>query len=182
MRLVHFGFVVLAILLLVSVPDHQVFADDEPAGEQPPVERPAEKMTEAEREAALAMIDKHRPSDDDGKQRRITLGGDKGFDVADFVEQLRDRQVTPHIAVHEHLTKTGKRRKTKIDGRTTRHPGYQISQRIRKRIEEIFGWIKQGAGLRQSKFRGRTRVNAQFTLALAAYNLIRLPQLLEAPP
>ena len=115
-------------------------------------------------------------------QKRITLGGDKGFDVADFIDELRARHVTPHIAVQDHLTKTGKRRKTRIDGRITRHPGYQVSQRIRKRIEEIFGWVKQSAGLRQSKFRGRARVNAQFTMALAAYNLIRLPKLLEAPP
>jgi len=136
----------------------------------------------AEREAALALTDGHRPVESTGGQRRITLGGDKGYDVAAFVEDLRERKVTPHIAVQDHLTKTGKRRKTKIDGRTTRHPGYAISQHCRKRIEEIFGWVKQSAGLRQSKFRGRDRVNAQFTLALAAYNLIRLPKLLEAPP
>lgn len=140
----------------------------------------------AEREAALDMIDKHRPmtgkAGKTASPRRITLGGDKGFDVADFVDQLRQRQVTPHIAVQDHLTKTGKRRKTRIDGRTTRHPGYRLSQRVRKRIEEIFGWIKESAGLRQSKFRGRARVDAQFTLALAAFNLIRLPKLLEAPP
>ncbi|MDP6020288.1 MAG: IS5 family transposase [Alphaproteobacteria bacterium] len=140
----------------------------------------------AEREAALEMIDKHRPqgiaTGGKASQRRITLGGDKGYDVSDFVDELRARQVTPHIAVQDHLTKTGKRRKTRIDGRTTRQPGYLVSQRIRKRIEEIFGWIKESAGLRQSKFRGRARVNAQFTLALAAFNLIRLPKLLEAPP
>lgn len=140
----------------------------------------------AEREAALDMIDKHRSmtgkAGKTASPRRITLGGDKGFDVADFVDQLRARQVTPHIAVQDHLTKTGKRRKTRIDGRTTRHPGYRLSQRVRKRIEEIFGWIKESAGLRQSKFRGRARVDAQFTLALAAFNLIRLPKLLEAPP
>lgn len=83
----------------------------------------------AEREAALDMIDKHRPMDAKAGKRRITLGGDKGFDVAGFVEELRKREVTPHVAVQDHLTKTGKRRKTKIDGRTTRHPGYTISQR-----------------------------------------------------
>jgi len=91
-------------------------------------------------------------------------------------------RIRAHIAVQDHLTKTGKRRRTKIDGRTTRHPGYAISQVVRKRIEEIFGWIKQSAGLRQSKFRGLARVNSQFTLNLAAYNLIRLPKLLAAPP
>ncbi len=137
----------------------------------------------AERDAALEMIDKHRPLDAKGGKRRITLGGDKGFDVAAFVEDLRNRRVTPHIAVQDHLTKTGKRRKTKIDGRTTRHPGYQISQRIRKRIEEIFGWVKVQGGQGKTKFRGRERVDASFTLALAAYNLVRLPKLLaEVPP
>ena len=137
----------------------------------------------AEREAALRMIDEYRPMESKGGKRRITLAGDKGFDVAAFVDDLRERKVTPHIAVQDHLTKTGKRRKTKIDGRTTRHAGYRISQRIRKRIEEIFGWIKTQTGSSKTKFRGRQRVNASFTLALAAYNLIRLPKLLaELPP
>ena len=136
----------------------------------------------AEREAALALLDEYRPPQEPGGGRRLTLAGDKGYDVEAFVEDLRGRKVTPHIAVQDHLTKTGKRRKTKIDGRTTRHPGYAISQVIRKRIEDVFGWTKQGAGLRQSKFRGLARVGAQFVLTLAAYNLIRLPKLLEAPP
>ncbi len=132
----------------------------------------------AEREAALEMIDKHRP-----KRRRITLGTDKAYDVTAFVEDLRRRAVTPHVAVQDHLTKTGKRRKTKIDNRTTRHPGYAISQRIRKRIEEVFGWIKLPGGQAKTRFRGQRRVEASFTLGLAAYNLIRLPRLLaEVPP
>ena len=133
----------------------------------------------AERDAALAMIDAHRPM---AGKRRITLGGDKGFDVAAFVADLRRRNVTPHVAIQGYLTKTGKRRKTKIDGRATRHPGYAVSQRIRKRIEEIFGWVKVQAGQDKTKFRGRRRVEASFTLALAAYNLIRLPKLLAAAP
>jgi transposase len=137
----------------------------------------------AEREEALAMIDKHRPMDGKGGKRRITLAGDKGFDVAAFIDDLRERKVTPHIAIQDHLTKTGKRRKTRIDGRTTRHAGYAASQRIRKRIEEIFGWVKVQGGQDKTKFRGRQRVDASFTLALAAYNLIRLPKLLaEIPP
>jgi len=137
----------------------------------------------AEREAALDLIDKHHPVESKGGKRRITLGGDKGFDVAAFIEDLRGRKVTPHVAVQDRLTKTGKRRKTKIDGRTTRHPGYGVSQRCRKRIEEIFGWAKTQAGLSKTKFRGKRRVDASFTLALAAYNLIRLPRLLaEVPP
>ena len=91
--------------------------------------------------------------------------------------------MTPHVAIQDHLTKTGKRRKTLIDGRATRHPGYAVSQRIRKRIEEIFGWVKVQGGQDKTKFRGRRRVEASFTLALAAYNLIRLPKLLaELPP
>ncbi len=136
----------------------------------------------AEREAALDLIDKHRPMERPGGKRRITLGGDKGFDVAAFVEELRERKVTPHVAVQDRLTKTGKRRKTKIDGRTTRHPGYSVSQRIRKRIEEIFGWAKTQAGQAKTRVRGRRRVEASFTLALAAYNLIRLPKLLAEAP
>ena len=118
-----------------------------------------------------------------GGGRRVTLGGDKGYDVQAFAEDPRERNVTPHVAVQNHLTKTGKRRRTKIDGRVRRHPGYAVSQRIRKRIEEIFGWVKVQAGQDKTRFRGRRRVEASFTLALAAYNLIRLPKLLaEAPP
>ena len=108
----------------------------------------------AEREAALDLIDRHRPVESRGGRRRITVGGDKGFDVADFVEELRHRKVTPHIAVQDHVTKTGKRRKTKIDGRTTRHPGYGVSQRCRKRIEEVFGWVKTSAGIEQDQIPG----------------------------
>ncbi len=131
----------------------------------------------AEREAALELIDRRRP-----RKGRITLAGDKGYDVAEFVRDLRDREVTPHIAIQDHLTKAGKRRKTEIDGRTTRHAGYQVSQRCRKRIEEIFGWVKVQAGQTKTRFRGRRRVDASFTLALAAYNLIRLPKLLKEAP
>lgn len=131
----------------------------------------------AEREAALELVDRCRPGGG-----RITLAGDKGYDVAQFVGDLRDRKVTPHIAIQDHLTKTGKRRRTEIDGRTTRHAGYAASQRCRKRIEEIFGWAKVQAGQAKTRFRGRRRVDASFTLALAAYNLIRLPKLLKEAP
>ncbi len=89
----------------------------------------------------------------------------------------------PHTAIDGHVTKTGKRRKTRIDGRTTRHAGYRVSQRVRKRIEEIFGWVKVQGGRRTMKFGGRRRVEAAFVLALAAYNRIRLPKLpAEVPP
>jgi transposase len=127
----------------------------------------------AERQAALSMIDRHRPSG-----RRVTVGGDKGFDVTSFVEALRARRITPHIAIDAHLTKTGKRRKTAIGQRTTRHPGYAISQVIRKRIEEPFGWIKTVATLRKTRHRGVARVGWMFTLAMTAYNLVRIPKLL----
>jgi transposase len=128
----------------------------------------------AEREAALAMLDRRT------RRRRITLGADKAYDVRQFVEDLRERTVTPHIAIDGHLSKTGKPRATAMDRRTTRHPGYAISQCCRKRIEEVFGWIKGSARLAKVKLRGRAKVDAVFTLALAAYNLIRLPKLLAA--
>jgi IS5 family transposase len=130
----------------------------------------------AERETALELIDECRR-----RGRRITLGADKAYDVTPFVHDLRDRSVTPHIAIDGHLSKTGKRRKTAVDGRTTHHVGYDISQRCRKRIEEVFGWIKASAGLAKVKLRGLARVDAAFTLALAAYNLIRLPKLMAGP-
>jgi IS5 family transposase len=114
-------------------------------------------------------------------RRRITLGADKGYDVRQFIGDLRARSVTPHIAVDGHVRVTGKPRATAVDRRTTSHPGYARSQRVRKRIEEIFGWLKSSAGLAKIKLRGRARVDAAFTLALAAYNLIRLPKLLAAP-
>ena len=129
----------------------------------------------AEREAALAMLDRR------SRRHRITLGADKAYDVRQFVEDLRERSVTPHIAIDGHLSKTGKPRATAIDRRTTQHPGYAISQCCRKRIEEVFGWAKGSAGLAKVKLRGRAKVDAVFTLALAAYNLVRLPKLLGAP-
>jgi transposase len=130
----------------------------------------------AERDVALALVDRHR-----GRRRsRITLGADKAYDVAAFVHALKARSVTPHIAIDGHLSKNGVPRSTAVDGRTTRHVGYGISGRCRKRIEEVFGWLKSAAGLGEVKLRGRGRVDAAFTLALAAYNLIRLPKLLAA--
>lgn len=131
----------------------------------------------AEREATLAMLDRRT------RRRRMTLGADKAYDVRDFIEALRLRQVTPHVAIDGHVratAKTSKPRASAVDGRTTRHPGYAASQRCRKRIEEVFGWAKAAAGLAKVKLRGRARVETVFTLALAAYNLIRLPKLLGA--
>jgi transposase len=129
----------------------------------------------AEREAALAMLDRRK------RGKRVTLGADKAYDVSAFVDDLRIRRVTPHIAIDGHETKTGKRRKTRIDGRTTRHPGYAVSQRIRKRIEESFGWIKATAGLAKTRHRGLDRAGWMFTLTAAACNLVRLPKLLAEP-
>ena len=129
----------------------------------------------AEREAALALVDDHRSG-----EGRITLGADKAYDVEAFVHALRERKVTPHIAVDGHVTKTGKKRKTAIDARTLRHVGYDISQRCRKRIEEVFGWTKTTGGIAQVKVRGLAKVQATFAFAVLAYNLIRIPKLLAA--
>lgn len=127
----------------------------------------------AEREAAIAMIERHAPG-----ERRLTLGADKGYDAQAFIGELRQMCVTPHIARNDALSKTGKRRRSAVDARTTRHPGYAVSQRVRKRIEEAFGWAKSIAGLAKAKYRGTRRVSFRFTFAMAAYNLVRLPRLL----
>ena len=121
----------------------------------------------AERLAALAMIE---PRAD--RPLPITLGADKAYDTEDFVNELRAMGVTPHVAQNT------RGRRSAIDGRTTRHTGYAISLRVRKRIEEAFGWIKTVAGQRKTRFRGRDRVGWAFTFAAAAYNLVRLPKLL----
>jgi IS5 family transposase len=137
-----------------------------------------------EREAALTLIEpprRRRSRRAIRRASRVTLGADKGYDVAGFVAALRQRAVTPHIAINGRISKHGVLRTTAVDGRVTRHPGYAISQIIRKRVEEIFGWDKSIGGLAQVKLRGLAKVNALFTFALAAYNLIRLPKLLAAP-
>jgi hypothetical protein len=123
----------------------------------------------AERIAALHMIE---PRAD--RPTPITLGADKAYDAEDFINELRSMNATPHVAQNMNG------RSSAIDGRTTRHAGYAVSQRIRKRIEEAFGWIKMIAGQGRTKFRGRERVGWAFTFAAAAYNLARLPKLLEA--
>ena len=123
----------------------------------------------AEREAALAMA-KHLP----GGMKRVTLGADKGYDTLEFVQGLREHSVTPHVAQNV----SG--RSSRIDERTTRHDGYLLSQKKRKLVEQIFGWIKTTAGLRQTKHRGRERVAWMFTFAAAAYNMIRVRNIMEA--
>jgi transposase len=119
----------------------------------------------AEPQAALAMVEEI-PG-----QHRVTLGADKGYDRKEFVQELRDHQVTPHIACKQTSI---------IDARTTRHPGYVISQQKRKRVEEIFGWVKTVAALRKTRHRGVARVGWMFTFALAAYNLVRMRNLAAA--
>jgi len=121
----------------------------------------------AEPQAAIAMVEKIPGS------HRVTLGADKGYDRKEFIQELRDHRVTPHLACKP---------STIIDERTTRHPGYLISQRKRKRIEEIFGWLKTVAGLRKTRHRGVARVAWMFSFALAAYNLVRMRNLALAAP
>lgn len=123
-----------------------------------------------ERSAAKAMIVRHSPG-----AKRITLGADKAYDVAEFVADLRELNVTPHIAQND----SGRR--SAVDGRTTRHPGYAISQQKRKRTEEPFGWGKTIGGLARPMLRGAKRLAFKFTLTMAAYDLVRLPNLLAAP-
>ena len=120
----------------------------------------------AEREAAIAMVE------DLPEGGRITLGSDKSYDTQDFVAEMRRLGVTPHV------TQNNKKRRSAIDGRTTRHAGYAVSLRIRKRIEEVFGWMKTVGVLRKTRHRGTERVGWMFTFVAAAYNLVRLPKLL----
>lgn len=128
----------------------------------------------AERVAALHMVE---PRAD--RPRAVTLGADKAYDAEDFVNELRAMRVTPHVAQNQWEGPGGRR--SAIDGRTTRHGSYVASQRIRKRIEEAFGWIKDVGGQRKTRFRGVDRVDWAFVFSAAAYNLVRLPKLLAAP-
>lgn len=122
----------------------------------------------AERCAALDMVHRHSP----GSTRRLTLGADKGYDAGGFVSELRKACVTPHVAQ--------KARYSAIDGRTTRHEGFILSQKHRKKIEEAFGWAKTVGGMAQTVYRGVERVRSRFILTMAANNLARLPRLLGA--
>jgi len=122
----------------------------------------------AEREAALEMARSL------GGERRVTLGADKGYDAREFVAGLRELGVTPHVAQNT----SGRR--SRIDGRTTRHEGYEESQKKRKLVEQVFGWMKTTAVLRKTRHRGREKVEWMFTFAAAAYNLVRIRNLMEA--
>ncbi len=118
----------------------------------------------AEREAALDMLEGVNGS------RRVTLGADKGYDTQDFITMCRQMNVTPHVA---------RRKTSKLDGRTTRHIGYQTSQRIRKRVEEIFGWVKTVGGGRKLRYRGMERNRLWWELTAAAYNLLRMAKIAQ---
>src|ERR1700676_3135984 len=111
---------------------------------------------------------------------RLTVGEDKAYDTADHVAHLRAINVTPHVTQNDCITSTGKRRQSAIDGRTTPHDGYGMSQSCRAMIECIFGWGKQHGTMRKTKHRGITKVTTDFMLNLIAYNLIRIPKLLTA--
>jgi len=128
------------------------------------------RVTEAsgfgEREAALEMVGE-LPSGS-----RATLGADRGYDTTEFVRSCRELGVTPHVAQHTTM------RSSRIDARTTRHPGYGVSQRRRKVVEEVFGWMKTVGLLRKTRHRGRAKVGWTFTFTAAAYNLVRMRNLL----
>jgi transposase len=123
----------------------------------------------AERDAAMLMAERLDST------QRVTVAADKGYDTKDFVGEMRRMNVTPHVA--QNIKRTGG---SAIDGRTTRHAGYQISQRKRKRIEEVFGWMKTVGMLRKTRHRGVFKVGWVFTFAAAAYNLVRMRNLLSS--
>jgi transposase len=125
----------------------------------------------AERRAAVAMADERLAG-----SHRITLGGDKGYDTRGFVATCRGLNITPHVAQND--ARPGG---SALDARTTRHPGYAVSQWVRKRIEEAFGWMKTVGGLRKTRYRGRARVQMHAYLVGAAYNLLRIARLVPAP-
>jgi len=124
----------------------------------------------AEHEAALEMIDSLET------KKKKTLGADKHYDNDEFCDGLRSRNVTPHVAMNIHARKHS----SAVDGRTTRHPGYEISQRKRKRVEEIFGWLKAFSILRRPHFRGLDRIEYLFKFAVSVYNILRIRNLLES--
>ena len=127
---------------------------------------------DAEWTAAIAMLDRQAPNG----IRPKTLGADKAYDVRRFIDDLRERSVTPHVA--QQITH---HRGSMLDGRTTRHPGYSVSQRCRKKVEEIFGWMKTVGGFRKTRYRGQSRTALWAHLVGAAYNLLRMAKLIGQP-
>lgn len=124
----------------------------------------------AERDGALDLLETAV-----GGDRRVTLGADKNYDTREFVKMCRDLNVVPHV------TQNVTNRRSAIDRRTTRHPGYEVSQRKRRRIEQVFGWLKSAANLRKSRYFGRAKTAFFATLAVASYNLLRIARLTPAP-
>lgn len=120
----------------------------------------------AERQAAIKMVDRSIAT-----EPRVTLGADAAYDARDFVAECRARDVTPHVAQKTYSA---------IDARTTRHDGYGVSQTVRKRIEQVFGWFKTVAGLRKTRVRGVERNQVAAEIAAIAYNLLRIARLLCA--
>jgi transposase len=133
------------------------------------------QMTEAtgtaERDAVPVLLGQARERGFHPK----SVGGDKNYDTRDCVATLRNRGVTPHVA------QSTKGRKSAIDGRTTRHPGYAVSQRLRKRVEEIFGWMKTVGGFRRTRYRGLDKTSLAAYVVATAYNLVRMSKLVSAP-
>jgi transposase len=121
----------------------------------------------AERDTAVVMLREHAP-----RGRRVTAGGDKGYDTKEYVARCRESGITPHVARNENDY-----RRSAIDGRTSRLPGYAVSQRIRKRVEEIFGWAKTVGGFRRTRFRGVSRTQLAAYFVATAYNLLRIARL-----
>jgi hypothetical protein len=122
----------------------------------------------AERSAAVEMLEGLAGA------HSCTVGADKAYDTKDFVAAARNLRITPHVA------QNNKGRRSAVDKRTTRHPGYEVSQRLRKRVEEIFGWVKTVGQLRKTHFRGTDRVGWSFTFVSAAFNLVRMRSLVKA--
>ncbi len=131
--------------------------------------RVSEATGYSERQMAIAMLEQRE------RRRRITVGADRGYDTADFVAHCREANITAHVTQNTH-------RRSAIDGRTVRHRGYAISQRVRRRIEQVFGWIKTVGGLRRSRYRGRRRTQLAAHLVGAAYNLLRIAKLVAHSP
>jgi len=123
----------------------------------------------AEREASLKMVKKVKP-----KSKKATIAGDKNYDTKQHVEDLRDNNTTPHVAQND------TNRKSAIDGKTTRHKGYETSQRKRKLVEEIFGWAKEIGGIRRLRHKGLEMADWMFTFTMAGYNLVRMTKLITA--
>ena len=128
---------------------------------------PSQAIGTAETEAALTMLERVPTA------RRITVGADKGYDTREFVTTCRSFQITPHVAM--------KQRRSALDRRTSRHAGYAASQRVRNRVEEVFGWLKTVGGGRKLRYCGVARNGLWAEMALAAYNLVRMAKLMPPP-